>query len=191
MRNQASNAGAAFGYTNTYINRGFYPGSELPAADRQYKAQLAQFAIGSGEYNLLNPDKWLKLTSTGGSLNYGDFRIGVGIEANTGNDRVTLQTGESIIIEPGTDFPSTHFGAFEFREAVNPNFPGEKLNWAAYDGMTMVASGTTSGVDQNYNFIQPGVKFNKVVISGKDAVSRAGIGRPSNQVMSAYPNCTE
>jgi hypothetical protein len=195
MRNQLSNAGAAFGFTNTYINQGFYPGGETNVPNfednRQYKAQIADGLLGSGEYNVLNPDKWLKISATGGDLVYDERRIGVGQANSSQQENRTLQTGESIIIEPGTDFPSGYFGGLEFREAVNPGLLGQQLSWVAYDGMTMVASGMTSGVDQNYNFINPGVKFNKVVISGTTADSRAGIGRPSNQVISAYPACGE
>jgi hypothetical protein len=187
MRNQESNnSGAILGYKNTYINKGFYPGSEVDFTDRQYKAQAPNFSEtpGSGEYNVLNPDKWLKITSSGGMLFYKQSRLGVGTDDY-------IQSGESVTIEPGTSFPSTHFGAFEFREATIQNSTGDLLDWKAYDGMTMVASGTTTGIDQSYNFIQPGVKFNKVVISGKTANSQASIGRPSNQVMSAYPSCPE
>ncbi len=187
MRNQSSGAGSAFGYTNTYINQGFYPGGETNVANyqnnRQYKAQVADETPNSGEYNLLNPNKWLKITSTGGGLFYKQFRIGVGTDDY-------IQAGESITIEPGTDFPSGYFSALEFREATVPNTV-DKMDWKAYDGMTLVASGQTTGVDQNYNFINPGVKFNKVVISGIGANSQASIGRPSNQVISAYPSCPE
>ena len=187
MRNQSSGAGAFFGYTNTYINQGFYPGGETNVVNfqnnRQYKAQVADETPNSGEYNVLNPNKWLKITSSGGGLFYKQFRIGVGTDDY-------IQSGESITIEPGTDFPSGYFGSLEFREATVPNTI-DKLDWKAYDGMTLVASGQTSGVDQNYNFINPGVKFNKVVISGISMDSKASLGRPSNQVISAYPSCPE
>lgn len=195
MRNQSSNAGAFFGFTNTYINQGFYPGGETNVVDfqnnRQYKAQVADGTLGSGEYNTLNPDKWFKITATGGSLVFDQSRIGVGQANGDATTNRTLQTGESITIEPGTDYPSGYFASFEFREAVNPGQLGDMMSWVAYDGAVMVASGMTSGIDQNYNYINPGVKFNKVVISGTSTTSRAGIGRPSNQVMSAYPACGE
>lgn len=192
LRNTNLPAGSAFGYKNQYINKGLFARDENPTTDRQYRAQLANDLAGSGEYNVLNPDKWLKISSTGGSLTFTDigFRLAVGQfpVMNLNNNR-SIQPGESIVIEPGTDFPLGYFGAFEFREASIAGV-NDKLLVEMYDGMTMVASGETKGIDNSYNFFASGAKFNKIVIKGKNSTGLGSIGRNGNQIISAYPACS-
>lgn len=174
-----------------YINQGRFP-AELDVSARQTKSTIADDMLGSGDYNNVNADKWLKISATGGSLVFNNGRIGVGQGVNQLLEG-SLQAGEKIIIEPGNDFPSTHFSSLEFREAVTPAFSGQtdsQLDWKVYDGMTLVGSGSSSGIDANYNFVNPGVKFNKIVITGRSANSRGGLGRLSSEVISAYPACS-
>jgi hypothetical protein len=190
MRNRGATGGPN---AVRFINQGKFP-SELNVASRQTKSALADNTLGSGEYNNMNADKWLKISSTGGSLVFNDSRIGVGSTSQASLLWGSLQSGEEIVIEPGNDFPASHFASLEFREAITPAFsgnPDSKLDWKAYDGAVMVASGSSSGVDANFNFVNPGVKFNKLVLTGRTSTSRGGLGRYSSEVISAYPACND
>lgn len=167
-----------------YINPGPHPsGLDVPAT-RQYKA-----ADPSGDYTG-GTHEWLAISAMGGSLYFngasGQMRLGV---MGSGGYPGAIEMGESIVVEPGADFPTTHFSAFEFREATGG---GQMLKVDLYDGATWVGGGMTSGIDQNYNlfYANDDKPFNKVVISGTvSGSSLASVGRPGSFVMSAFPGC--
>ncbi len=181
------------GYTNTYINRGIWPAGEQSVSgyedNRQYRTQLPMRTFGSGEFNATNENKWLKISATGGKLLYAHGAIGVGQDGGTrvNNKDWSIDNSESIVIEPGTDFPSQYFAMFEFRS--DNDATGDVLEWEAFDGTTLVASGTTPSARNRFNRINPAQKFNKVVIKGTSSTSRARVGMGGGRVITAYPLC--
>ena len=183
MRNQSGSTGAWMGRPNHYINKGKWPTTETiaMAPNRQYRNNLVALGtMGSGFYNQVNPDKWLKISTEV----FIDFRLGI-------NDRI-IGAGEEVYIVPGTDFPGSKFGAIEIREAVVPQFegPNRALDIRLYDGGSLKWKGKTSGLDQNYTFVSPPIPFDSVVIRGNTGTTNyTSIGRPSNQVISVYPVC--
>jgi len=163
-----------------------------PDAMRQNRNPLPSMTPGSGEFTdggspvIPGSSTYVNISGTAPLVYRNDatpnnFRFGVGDQF--------INSGETITITPGADFPSSYFRMIEFRSAT---LMLSKIKISAYRNGTLVRSGESDGTDKSFTLLTSQIEFDEVRItwvSGPDA----SIGRytpgPVGGAILLYPGC--